>query len=165
MTETTNTGEVQIAETVRLPLWKNCIDEMRKQGIAYGQTFHAEFFETHLRTKRDSITFGLSISEIRRELEKDGYYLSGRGGKGDQWQILPPESNSNVMECYQRAAVDALKRGVILGTATRLDTLSEDQRRKHEAVLQRLAIRAALVSRAGRVERVLKQSAPELLTK
>jgi len=159
----TETNEQNELQPVRLPLWKNCIDEMRKGGVAYGQTYNAEFFEKHLRTTRESISFGLAISEIRRELEKDGFYLSGRGGKGDQWQILPPESNSNVMECYQRAAVDALKRGVILGTATRLDTLNDDQRRKHEAVLQRLAIRAALINRSSKIVKAIEKTNPQLL--
>lgn len=147
-----------------LPLWKFCLDTMLKEGIDYGKTYPAEFFEKCLSEKRDSMKFGLSISEIRRELEKHGFYLSGRGQGGNQYIVLPPENNSGVMSSYSRAAVDALKRGVILGTNTRLDSLSDSDRKRHENILEKLAIRAALISRSASVAKVVKANKPELLS-
>lgn len=152
-------------ELVRLPLWKNALEEMRKQGITHGQTWEAEFFEKELRCERDEMKFGLGISEIRRELEKDGYYLSGRGQKGNQFVVLPPESNADIMAGYQRAALDALKRGVVLGTNTRLDTLSESDRRRHEGMLERMAMRAVLMQRSGQVTKFLREQKPSILEK
>lgn len=152
-------------EIVRLPLWRNALEEMHRDGLQYGKTWKAAFFETHLRCNREDMKFGLAISEIRRELEKDGYYLSGRGQKGNQYVILPPESNSDVMLCYQSAATDALKRGVILGTATRLDTLGESDRRKHEATLERMAIKASLMNRSRQVAKIVMEKNPKLLEK
>lgn len=151
-------------ETVRLPLWKNALETMRKQGLDYGATYTAEFFEKELRTTRDTMGFGLAISEIRRELEQDGYYLSGRGQKGDSFVILAPAANQSVMASYGRAAVDALKRGVILGTNTRLDSLSANERRKHEALLEKLAVRLALVKHSGKVARQLGDESVAKLT-
>jgi hypothetical protein len=120
----------------RLPLWRTCIDRLRaEQLISYGQVIKSEFFERELECKRDSMEFGLAISSIRRELEADGFYLSGRGQKGNQFVILPPASNASVMNQYSRAAIDALRRGTILGTNTRIDLLSESERRRHEGVL------------------------------
>lgn len=146
---------------VRLPIWKNALDEMRKQGLHYGKTYPAEWFETQLRAQRNTMPFGLGISEIRRELEHDGYFLSGRGQKGNQFVILEPESNQDVMKCYGRAALNALQRGVILGTNTRLDTLSAEQRRKHQSLLEKMAVRVALVKHAGKVVASLtKNSGP-----
>ena len=136
----------------KLPLWKSCLEKMRSQSlINYGEVIDAPFFEEHLECKRDSMEFGLAVSSIRRELEEDGFYLSGRGQKRNQFVILPPASNANVMNAYSRAAVDALKRGVILGTNTRLDTLTESEKRRHEGILERLATRAALVARSEQV--------------
>jgi len=153
----------QEAELVRLPLWKNALEEMRKKGMHYGQAWDSEFFEKQLKCLRTEMKFGLGISEIRRELEKDGFYLSGRGQKGNQFVILQPESNADIMAGYQRAALDALKRGVVLGTNTRLDTLSDSDRRRHEGMLERMAMRAVLMQRSGQISKVIKEHSPELL--
>lgn len=150
-------------EVIRLPLWKSAFEEMQKQGVHYGQTWPAEFFETYLRCKRDDMRFGLAISEIRRELEKEGFYLSGRGQNGNQFVVLQPENNVDVMAQYQRAAADALKRGVILGTNTRLDTLKDAERKRHESMLERMAVKSILLSRSGRIKSVLHRHAPALL--
>ena len=132
--------------TRELPLWKHALDEMRKSGVEYGKTYAPEWFEERLSCHRDSMEFSLALSEIRRELEFDGFYLTGRGQAGNQI-ILPPKDNADVLLSYQRAAIDALKRGTILGTATKTDTLTVNEKRRHESVLQRVAIRAALISR------------------
>lgn len=147
----------------KLPLWKNALDEMRSNGVTHGSVYPAQFFEEHLKCPRTDMKFGLGISEIRRELEKDGFYLSGRGQKGNQFIVLPPESNADVMLGYQRAAVDALARGVILGTNTRLDSLSDSDRRRHEGLLQRMATKAVLMHRSQSIAKVLKTQAPKLL--
>lgn len=150
-------------ETVRLPLWKNALDKMREEGITHGKTYEASWFEEHLKCERTDMRFGISVSEIRRELEKDGFYLSGRGQKGNQFVILPPESNADVMVAYQRAALDALKRGVILGTNTRLDSLKDSERRRHEALLQKMATKAILMQRSTQVANIIAQTNPKLL--
>ncbi len=154
-----NTGEV-----IRLPLWKSCLETMRKDSVSYGKTYPAEYFEKALKVTRDTMQFGLAISEIRRELEMDGFYLSGRGQNGNQYVILPPENNQDVMRSYQRAALDALKRGVILGTNTRLDLLESEDRRRHEALLEKLAIRTLLFKKTGEVAKILKENHPKVLT-
>ena len=59
--------------------------------------------------------------------------------------------------------LDALKRGVVLGTNTRLDALSEGERRKHEAMLERLALRHALVQRSEPIGAFIKKHDPKLL--
>jgi hypothetical protein len=151
-------------ETVRLPLWRNALEKLQKDGIHHGQVITAEWFESELRARRDELEFCFGISEIRRELEKLGFYLSGRGQKGNQFVILPPSSNASVMQGYSRRAMDSLKRGVILGTNTRLDLLSEHERKRHETVLEKMAIRAALISRSAGVARVVKKHAPKLLS-
>lgn len=155
--------EPEEIEVLRLPLWKNALEEMRNEGVNYGKVYEADFFEKHLKASRDDMKFGLAVSEIRRELEKDGFYLSGRGQKGAQYVVLMPEGNSDVMAAYQRAALDALKRGVILGTNTRLDSLSDSDRRKHENLLQRMATKCVLMQRSVKIAEALEKSAPKLL--
>lgn len=148
---------------VRLPLWKACLEEMREQGVQFGQVWKSEFFEKRLRRKRTDMQFGLAVSEIRAALEHDGFFLSGRGQRGTQFVILPADGNDAVLEQYQRAASKALKRGVILGTNTPLDMLSEAQRKRHESLLERIAIKAALMNRAVSIGKYVKKHSPSLL--
>jgi hypothetical protein len=156
MTDTENQTDSS-GEVVRLPLWKNALDKMRETGIGYGVVFDAKFFEEELRSKRDEMNFGLGMSAIRRELEKDGYYITGRGQKGNQFVIVPPESNANVMGSYARQALDALSRGFILGTNTRLDTLEKRDRDRHESLLAKMATRLALMKLpVGEARKLLK---------
>lgn len=155
-----NTDSVEV---LRLPLWRSALEELIKTGVNYSQTIPAEWMEERLKCKRDSMEFGLSVSQIRKGLEKLGFYLSGRGQKGNQFVILPPASNADVMENYARAASEALKRGVILGTNTRLDTLTSDERRRHEGMLERMAIKAALLQRSQSVFRVIIKHSPSTL--
>lgn len=157
------TNENDNETVIRLPLWKSCLDDMLKEGVEHGTTYSADFFEDKLKCHRDSMHFGLGISLIRRELENRGFYLSGRGQKGNQFVILPPESNKNQMACYQAQAIDALKRGVILGTNTRLDLLSPTDRRKHEKVLEKIAIRVALIRHSSRAVSIVQKHEPKLL--
>ena len=154
---TTEQTQNSSGDAVRLPLWKNALDKMRESGIGYGVVFDAKFFEDELRAKRDEMQFGLGMSAIRRELEKDGYYITGRGQKGNQFVIVPPESNADVMNGYARQALDSLSRGFILGTGTRLDTLSKRDRDRHESLLAKMATRLALLKLpVGEARKLLK---------
>ena len=142
----TNNEPIEM-EVVKLPEWKSCYQDILNEGIDYGKTFTAEYFEEKLRCRRDSMQFGLDVSNVRTALLAHGFYLSGRGGKGEHFVVLEAAANSKVMENYQHAAAIALRKGVILGTNTRIDILTDDERRKHESMLEKLAVRAALFSR------------------
>lgn len=135
------------AELHRLPLWQTTLATMRKEGVRYGQQYSMEFFELRLGANRESAEFGFALAAIRRELEHDGFYLSARGQAGNGYAILPPEENADIMLGYQKTAVDCLTRGVILGTNTKLKTLTEPECRRHEVVLARMAQKAALLNR------------------
>jgi hypothetical protein len=149
----------------KLPLWQSCLQTIREKGMTfYGAVIESSFFEEQLSCDRNSAEFSLRISDIRHELLQDGFYLSARGQKGEQFVILQPAANAKVMNSFQRMASNALKRGVILGTNTRLDLLSEGERRRHEAILERLATRSILVSRAQQVIDVIAKHKPKLLS-
>lgn len=154
--------DTEPVEVCRLPLWRNCLEEMQKAGVQHGQTYKAEWFEERLKCARDDMRFGLSISEIRRELEKDGFYLSGRGQGGTQFVVLPPENNADVMLGYQRAAIDALRRGVVLGTNTRLDLLKPNDRQRHEKMLEKMATKAVLMQRSAHFGKMLHEDPKKL---
>lgn len=142
-----NTETIETIDPLRLPLWRDCYEKMLKEGVDYGQTYSVEYFEDRLKEKRDTMSFGLSVSKVRMALLTHGFFLSGRGQKGEQFVIVDAAANTSVMENFQAQAVRALRNGVILGTNTRIDVLTEEERRKHEATLERLAVRSALISR------------------
>lgn len=141
--------------TIKLPEWKSCLEQMRSDGLEYGRVFTAEFLELHLGMKRDEMRFSLAISEIRRHLEKEGMFLNGQGQKGESFTIVPPEENAKVGTRYAYAATDALRRAHVLLETTPLETLTAEQRRKHEQVSGRIAIKVALMSRSATYGRQL----------
>ena len=152
-------------EVVVLPLWKKVAEDLIHGGLRYGQTISVMWLEASLREDQGSMAFGLAIHQIRRALEEKGYYLCGRGStvglKADRnYTILPAAKNRDVLVSYQRKAIDALARGVILGTNTDLSALDDADRRRHEAALEKIAMRHALVSRKLSPAR-LKQLAAE----
>lgn len=147
----------------RLPLWKACVEEMIAAGVKYGDVFASSFFSARLKCSQDSMEFSLGISEIRRALEREGMYLSGRGQNGEQFVVLPPAKNADVMMDYGRRAADALRRGVILGTNTRLDLLEPGERERHEKMLEKMAIKAALIMRSSSVVKALSSTARKRL--
>ncbi len=148
---------------VRLPLWKSCVETMIAEGVTWGSTYKTEFFEEHLMTKRDALQFSFMISDIRKELENFGMYLSGRGQKGNSYIILPSSSNSDVMDSYQKEASQALRRGVILGTNTPLDTLTPSERKKHESKLEKMAMKSCLMNRSTQIYRAVIKHVPNLI--
>lgn len=147
----------------RLPLWRDCADRMRKQGLTYGQIFEAEFFEEALSCKRNTMEFLLAISSIRRDLESSGFYLSGRGGKGDRFSILPANKNHDQMRSFRAKARDSLRRGTILGTNTRLDELNAEDRAKHEKLLEIMGFERAMMQKSGTIKRYLGKKGKKLI--
>ena len=163
--ETKQIGEAvtQQADLVRLPLWRSCAEEMLAEGVEYGKTYSAEYFEQKLRCGRDEFKFGLAISEIRHMLETRGFYLSGRGLKGDSFVIIPPSDNLDQLKSYSKIAATAIKRGVILGTNTPLDLLTSEERRRHESFCQKLAMRLIFMRKTGQITKLIQKEAPGLL--
>lgn len=151
-------------ETRRLPLWKNCLDVMRQQGVEYGKEFSTAFFEAELSQPAHSMRFSIDISRIRRELEKDGFYLSGQGMNGHAFVVVPAADNHEVMKRYLRQSRDLTVRSVTLGSATALDQLTESERMRHMQVLERAQVRQALTGKTeGRIHKLVNKTEPSLL--
>lgn len=151
-------------QPIKLPEWRSCLEVMLADGVDYNKTYPVEFFERELRIPATAkMRFSLSISQIRRELQKQGFHLSGKGGNGKIWTILPAANNAGVMHSYNREAANALKRGVILGTNTPLELLTEQERRLHEKILEKMATRQVLLNRSEQIRKVIEKEKPRLL--
>lgn len=149
---------------VRLPLWRNCLEKMIQEGLYYGKPYSKEWFEEELKCPFNGMEFSFAITQIRQELEEKGFYLSGRGQKGTGFVIVPAAANADVMKSYQKAAAQALQRALVLGSNTDTTQLTDMEKRKHEAVLERVAIKTALLQRASEFGKLLKGTKAGLLT-
>lgn len=146
-------------ETVRrLPLWKAWLDDMRELGkLEFGGFFAHHEIASHLSCPVDSLEYAFAMVEIRKALRREGKNLTGRGTGGEGFLITPPEMNAKAMTDLQSKAIRSLREGVILGTTTPLELLDAEAKRKHLAVLEKLATRLALVS--SRKPKILKDTA------
>lgn len=141
-------------KTIRHPEWREALDAMRKQGVTYGSEFPLEFFTSTMRLDpvKDEMRFQLSMSKIREELETEGLYLSGEGGKGLHWRIIRPEENASIVLRRQNDAIRSLHRGVILGSNTKTDGMDDHEKRKLESITERCAHRLVLMKRSEEIK-------------
>ena len=141
----------------RMPLWRGVLSEMI-ESATHGDTLPVEHFEQKLRCSRDTVEFGISVSNIRKGLEHYGMSMTQKAG---QMLILLPEDNARVMELFNFRALRSLKRAVILGSSTPLAGLTDSQKREHEKQLSKSAFRLALMRR--KTHEIAGTTAPKTL--
>lgn len=149
----------------RLPLWQNCLDRMKEDGLEYGRQWSINFFEIELSASRDTLDFNMGILEITKELEKLGYALSRAGTQGKSYSILQASANENVIHRKTRSAFRKLERAHTLGKATNRDKLTQPERTRLDTVTERTALKLMFLRNTSKIARVLKKKAPELLGK
>ena len=142
-----NTEQIESQPDIRtLPLWKDWIDR-NEHRIAYGLTVTMEEMEQALDGIRETAAFNLDVQKIRDALRHRGMNFSQRGLRGGGFHIMPPNTNADTMEGMARAAVNALTAAVILGSNTDHGQLTDQERQRHDSVVQKAANRLALLSR------------------
>lgn len=137
------------------PLWKNFVSTMKDAGrLHYGAFFTTTEMESALSCKEESVEFAFAVARVRRALRRDGKNFTARGQRGQGFQVAAVETNHAEMQRLQQAAMNAMREGVILGTHTPIELLSSEDRRKHEAVLEKMAVRLALINRRSPEARI-----------
>jgi len=138
-----------------LPLWKSWVSAMREvKRIAYGQFFTTAEMELAMKCKEESLEFRFNLCRIRRLLRREGKNITARGQGKAGYVIAAPETNSTEMLRLQKAALTAMKEGVILGTTTPMSLLTPEDQQRHEAVLEKMAKRLSLVNRRALPESI-----------
>lgn len=130
----------------KLPLWKSWI-EANESRLTYGAQFTSKELTEYLGLTEDSLQFAMSVHYIRKALRRKGMNFTARGQYGSGYTIAQPGTNHAEMKRMANAAASAMREGVILGTSTPLDLLTEDERRIHESLTEKMAIRLALIAR------------------
>lgn len=142
-------SEYTASQVVRQhPLWRDFIVKMKATNeLNFGAFFKTEAMVEHLGCAAESVEFAFAIAAIRKALRREGKNFTERGQHGLGYLITPPEFNHKEMDRLQASAISALREGVVLGTNTPIELLDAESRRKHEAVLEKIATRLALVTR------------------
>ena len=130
----------------KLPLWKSWV-EANEGRLAYGAQFTSKELTEYLGLAEDSLQFAMSIHHIRKMLRRKGMNFTARGQYGAGYTIAQPGTNHAEMKRMANTAASAMREGVILGTTTPLDLLTEDERRVHESLTEKMATRLALIQR------------------
>lgn len=153
---------------IRLPLWQSCLDEMREQGLTYGSSWKAEFFETRLHHKRNDQQFSFEMLSMRQALEEeDGYYLQS-SENGAIWEIPQAVGHEEVARHFDQKLRRYAVRSINIRSATLINPkaeLSDEERKKIERNLEKASVRLILISRQKSVVNALGKHAPKLLEK
>lgn len=150
-------------QAVKLPLWRSTLEKMRTIGLNYGMVFPTKFFEDNLKAVKGESRLNFGIMRINKKLIHEGFYLSSKGQKGNQYVIIPANSIHCVMDNWAHSAAQALKRGVILGTNTKTDTLSPEDKRRHDASLQSICMKRLLMGKSKQIQRMVESQQPVVL--
>lgn len=134
-----------------LPAWRTLVNKMISDDITYEKSFPTQELEIFLNLKRDDPSFAFAMSHIRKVLLAKGMYLTSRGMKGECFIVLPAARNAEVMSAYSRRASDMLTNGIMLGSTTIKDTMTDEEKRRHDSVLEKLAHKAVLLRRSENI--------------
>ena len=148
-----NTTEPQEVEVRTLPLWKYWC-ETRGEQLTFQDQVDVEEMVKALGKPADSVQFSMGIMEIRRWFRRRGMNFTSRGLNSRGFVISKPEANSDEMVRMDRAAMNGIREAVILGSKTPVELLSDEDRRRHEAITQKIATRLAMISKNRAVEEV-----------
>jgi len=135
----------------KLPLWKSWL-EANESRLTYGAQFTSKELTDYLGMTEQDLQFAMSIHNIRKVLRRKGMNFTARGQYGAGYVIAQPGTNHAEMRRMANVAASAMREGVVLGTSTPLDMLTEEERRIHESLTEKMATRLALISRRSSVK-------------
>jgi hypothetical protein len=155
-------------EAVRLPLWRKVLEQMRADGLEYGKSWPAEFFEKGFRSVRGSSAFAFELMGLRKELEdEDGYYMRS-SENGAQFYIVEAEACEEVAQHFETKMKRYARRSLLLRVATlgnEKAKLSEETKAKMDKNAARAGTRLVLLARQDSISEAVRKHAPNLLEK
>lgn len=157
----------ETVQAVRLPLWKNCLEKMRSEGMTFGTFWTADFFERELRCKLGSSEFDFSMLSISQDIKwsGEGYVLKSER-YGQVWRIAEAKEIEDIAKGVDAAVKRGLRYAVELREATLNNTkavLDDEQRKRLIADKEKAAWRLLMVSKAGTIKKLISQKSPNLL--
>lgn len=133
---------------------KMCIEAMEKRGLNPGQVFEVAFFENVLMVKHHEAQFSFLMISVCFRLETIyGRPLTAASHHGKAWHIRPSREHVNVMEKRRRRVRGGLIRNCLLAQVTKLEELTEDEKRKLESEKNHSAWELSALIRAANEKR------------
>jgi hypothetical protein len=159
--------------TSKLPEWKNLLDKMKEEGLAFGKTYKIEWIHKELgiiNPKNPTENFRLisSIGSINHEINPMGYQLSKQGQKGTGFITFPVQQSIGFCDAKVRAVKRGLKRVVTILSGilhNNNSCLTTHQAVLIEGKIERNAIRLALMQRPKTAVGLLKDKSKAEYTK
>jgi hypothetical protein len=123
-----------------------------------GTLIKAEVFEEVLGLSRNSQAFSWLISDIRQALYRRGIYLDGEGfSQTGAFEVADPRDHYWYAKLAVARAERNLEGKLTLLLNTRLDGLSQLEKRRHENILRELATKLAAMRRFQEMEKLLNR--------
>jgi hypothetical protein len=123
-----------------------------------GTLIKAEVFEEVLGLSRNSQAFSWLISDIRQALYTRGIYLDGEGfSQTGAFEVADPRDHYWYAKLAVARAERNLEGKLTLLLNTRLDGLSQLEKRRHENILRELATKLAAMRRFQEMEKLLNR--------
>ena len=115
-------------------------------------------FEDWFGLSRDTQAFSRLISDIRQELYQFGIYLSGEGAtESGNYFIESPCNHSWITKLSLARAERDLEGKQVLMLNTKVEGMSELEKRRHENVLREVSMKLNALRHAQEVEAVLRK--------
>ncbi len=134
------------------------------QKVGYGSVIKMEAFEELLGIKRDDAAFGFLVSAVRHHLYSHGLYLSGEGvSETGCYEILAAQDNQWIGRLAVARAERDLEGKQTLLLNTKMDSMSDLQKRRHEVSLRELSLKIRAMRRAHEFDERFKRKGRKLL--
>ena len=151
----TENDNMNTDETIRLPLWKRCLEDMLAKGFSYGTTWPASYFEAFFKAPQGTMNFAGEMIPLRQHIEKElGYYI-GQRNNGQEWFIPDSKQHEACAHALEADANHCLRRSIVIRCHT-LDNpaahLDDTTRQIIERGIERAQIKYALLRQYKRLQ-------------
>ena len=128
---------------------ERAVSELAGGSLEPGTLIKIEVLEQVLGLSRDDQAFGWLVSGIRHKLYEIGLYLTGEGiSETGGYEILHPRDNQWIGRLAIARAERDLEGKQTLLVNTKLDGLSDLEKRRHENVVRELSLKLTAMRRA-----------------
>jgi hypothetical protein len=154
--------------TLILPAWKDCLAYLKAEGyLRRGGFIPMEVLEGRLRELRDTPSFRFSMTALRVQAQKEGFYLSQRGLKDAGFRVEEAHKAADRAEKWARRTQRQTMRTVqYLGGVLRDPTaaLTSENRNAAMSQLVKHASLCALMRSPAKLRRGIKVDTTKLLS-
>jgi hypothetical protein len=142
----------------RATVTERAITKLIESKLEPGTLIKAEVFEQLLGISRNSQAFSWLISDIRHALWPHGFHLSGSGfAETGAFEITHPRDNYWLLKLAIARADRDIEGKIVLCSNTRMDMLSELEKRRHENMLRQAQLKLSAMRRLNETSKMFRK--------